>query len=147
MAEKRRVEDFPSGHDGKGYIRLNGSIVDAFWIKKVNARIEPIVEDARPLGQRTRQHAQRGINITGDLTYSNPSDEFLKAYRSYKNGGSSPEITLQYYSESSTDEYDRVEVTLTGVILASITMGDLDDTNDNTATHDSTFTANDYDIV
>lgn len=147
MADEIRVQDFPSGHDGKAYINLNGDRVEAFWIKKINARLEPIVENSRPLGQRMTQNAVRGLAGKGDMTYCNATTAFLKAYREYKNGGDLPDVDLQYYSDAETGEYDRVEVSLSGVILATIGMGALDDSSDNTQTQDSAFTFDDYDIL
>lgn len=147
MANDIRVQNIPSGHDGKAYISLNGDRVEAFVIKKINARLEPVVENSRPLGQRMTQNALRGLAGKGDLTYCNTTTAFLKAMRSYKNGGDAPDIDLQYYSDADTGEYDRVEVSMAGVILATVGMGALDDSNDNMQTQDSAFTFDDFDIL
>ena len=142
-----KVKDLPSGHDGKAYISLNGERVEAFYIKKINAKIESIVESSRPLGQRMMQNAIRGMKGTGDITYCNTTTAFLEAYRDYKNGGDAPEIEIQYYSDSPTGAFDRIEVLLSRVILANVGMGTLDDTSDSTQTQESTFTFDDYDIL
>jgi hypothetical protein len=147
LSSELKVKDLPSGHDGKAYISLNGDRVDAFYIKKISAKLEPIVENSRPLGQRMTQNALRGLKGTGDLTYCNTTPAFIKAYRNYKNGGDAPDIDLQYYSDSPTDAFDRIEVSLSGVILANVGMGALDDSNDNAQTQDSTFTFDDFDLI
>jgi hypothetical protein len=145
--DKYKLQDIPSGHDGKAYISINGERVEAFWIKAIEAKAEPIVDSIRPLGQVMTQNAIRGIKGTGNIEYYHTSKELLKAYRDYKNGGDAPEIDIQYYSDSPTGAFDRQEVFLSNVILASVGAGALDDTNDSAQTHKTTFTFDDFDII
>lgn len=143
--DKTRLQNLPSGHDGEAYLNLNGNVVEAFKIAKVSAKLEPIVEEKQLLSNRIQQHAVRGLKGTGDLSYYNTTTALLKAYRTYKNGGSLPDITLQYYSDGGV--YDRVEVTLSGVILAAILMGTLDDSSTDAQKGDSSFTFDDFDLI
>ena len=145
--DKIRLQDIPSGHDGEAYIRLNGSIVPAFKISKISAHTEAIVENRRFLNSMMEQNAQRGIKGAGDMTYYNTTAAFIKAMRDYKNGGSLPDISAQYYSDSKSSEYDRIGVTLSGVILANVGFGALDDGSDNAQTQDTSFTFNDFDLI
>jgi len=145
--DKTRLQNLPTGHDGEAYITLNGNVVEAFKIAKIGGKLEPVVEEKQLLGQRMTQHAVRGLKGTGDISYYNTTDAFIRAYRNYKNGGSVPEITAQYYSDPGTSEYDRIEVTVTGVILASVMMGALDDSSTDAQKMDSSFTFDDFDLI
>lgn len=143
--DKTRLQNLPTGHDGEAYITLGGNVVEAFKIAKISGKLEPVVEEKQLLGNRMTQHAIRGLKGTGDMSYYNTTDAFIKAYRNYKNGGAVPVITAQYYSDSG--EYKRIEVTLTGVILASVTTGALDDSSTDAQKMDSSFTFDDFDLI
>ena len=41
---KTRLQDVFSGHDGEAFIRLNGSVVPAFQVSKITAKLEAVVE-------------------------------------------------------------------------------------------------------
>ena len=141
------MQDVPSGGDGKAYFTLNGRRVDAFQIAKISGTLEPIIENKKFLGERMQQNAVRGAKGTGDMTYYNTSKEFIKAWRDYKNGGAVPDIDLQYYSDAGTGVYDRVEVTMSGVIPAKVPFGALDDSSNDAQKLDTSFTFDDFDVL
>lgn len=145
--DKTRLQNLPTGHDGEAYITLDGNIVEAFKIAKIAGKLEPVVEEKKLLGNRMTQHAIRGLKGTGDMSYYNTTDAFIKAYRDYKNGGAVPVITAQYYSDPGSGNYNRIAVTLTGVILASVTTGALDDSSTDAQKMDSSFTFDDFDLI
>lgn len=147
MSKKINLQDVPSGGDGKAYITLNGSRVDAFRIAKITGKLEPDVEEKKFLGERMSQHAVRGLKGTGDMSYYQLSATFIKAWREYKNGGSVPDIELQYYSDAGTKNSNRVEVVMTGVIPANIPFGALDDSSNDAQKHDTSFTFDDFDEI
>ncbi len=147
MSKKVNLQDVPSGGDGKAYITLNGSRVAAFQIAKISGKVEPLTENKKFLGDRFQQTAVRGVKGTGDMSYYNTTSAFIKAWRNYKNGGSVPEIELQYYSDAKTGKYDRVEVIMTGVIPANVPFGTLDDSSADAQKLDTSFTFNDFDLV
>ena len=145
MSSKKRLQDLPSGGEGTGYLYLNGSIVKAFMLKKITPTVEGIVKNQKFLGERVESNAVRGIKITGDITYYNTSTKLKKAIRDYKNGTAEyPDLTVQYYAENAA--YGREEITLSGVILAKVPLGGLDDSSDDATTQESSFTAEDFDI-
>lgn len=147
MSTNVRLQDVPSGGDGKAYFTLNGTRQDAFLIAKISGKLEPIVENKKLLGAIMQQNAVRGVKGTGDMSYYNTSAAFIKAWRDYKNGGSVPKIELQYYSDSGTGVYDRVEVVMAGVIPASIPFGALDDSSTDAQKLDTSFTFDDFDVL
>lgn len=139
------LQDIPAGHDGKGYITINGVVDEAFKIKTIKPKVEFTMQAQQFLGSNIEDNAVRGMKITGDLTYYNTSSKLKSAARAYKNGGSYPNITLQYYSENSA--LGREEITLTGVKLATIALGGLDDTSSDATTQETSFTANGFDLT
>ncbi|WP_042436341.1 phage tail tube protein [Faecalispora jeddahensis] len=144
---KTRLQDVFSGHDGEAFIRLNGSIVPAFKISKITAKLEAVVENRRFLNDPMEQAAQRGLKGSGDMTYYHTTPALIRAARDYKNGGEAPDISLQFYSDSKSSKLDRISVTLSGVILANVGFGALDDGSDNAQTIDTSFTFNDFDLA
>ncbi|TQI69005.1 phage tail tube protein [Clostridium sp. KNHs216] len=144
---KQRLQDVPSGGDGKAYFNLNGSRLDAFRIAKITGKLEPIVEEKKFLGDRMQQHAVRGLKGTGDMSYYQVTAEFIKAWRDYKNGGDVPDIELQYYSDPETSNSERVEVVMTGAIPANIPFGALDDSSNDAQKLDTSYTFDDFDVL
>jgi len=144
---KDRLQDYFAGHDGAGYVTLNGSIVPAFSIAKITAKLEPVVENKQLLGTNMTQNAVRGLKGTGDLSYYHTTDAFIKAMRTYKNGGAFPDIKIQFYSDSASSQYDRIEVTLSNVIFASVGLGSVDDSSSDAQKLDTSFTFDDFDLV
>jgi Protein of unknown function (DUF2001). len=139
------LQDIPAGRDGTGYMSLNGTIDEAFKIKIIKPKTEFTMQNQQFLGSNIEDNAVRGMKITGDLTYYNTSSKLKEAIRRYKNGGSYPDITIQYYSESAA--LGREEITLTGVKLATVPLGGLDDTSSDATVQESTFTANNFDFA
>lgn len=142
--DKIRAQDLPTGVNGTGYMNINGSIVEAFKLKKVAAKYEMTVQSQLFLGSNIEEAAARGSKITGDISFYNTSSKLKSAMRSYQNGGSYPDITIQYYSETSA--LGREEITLTGVILATVPLGGLDDSSSDATVQESSFTANHFDM-
>jgi len=143
--EKTILSTVPSGHDGKGYVTLNGRVLPAFVIRKIDARFEAIKENVRFLGDRVEQSAVRGGRVTGDISYAHVTTALIDAMRAYKDGGDYPDITIQYYVENSAR--GRSEVVMTGCIIDTIGFGAVDDGSDNSIVTDSAFTANDFDVL
>lgn len=143
--DKTRLQGIPSGHDGQGYIRLNGRQISAFKIAACRAQADAIKESRRFLGERMEQNAVRGLRGTGNLSYYHVTDDFIRAMRDFKNGGNYPDITLQYYSESAA--VDRIGVTLSGVVFENVPFGALDDENDNAQKLETAFSFDDFDLT
>lgn len=144
MSNSIKLQDIPSGHDGTGYITINGQVDEAFKIKKITPKVEFTVQNQQFLGSNVEQNAVRGMKITGDISYYNASSVLKTAARAYQNGGKYPNISIQYYAENDT--LGREEITLDGVILASIPLGGLDDGSTDATVQESSFTANSFDI-
>ena len=125
---KERLAHIPSGHDGNGFISIDGKVIPAFKIAKVTAKLEAVKDSKRFLGDVMTQNVVRGLNGSGDISYYHKTAALIDAMKQYKETGVYPEITLQYYSESPSE--GRCEVILTGVVLDSTPFGALDDGSD-----------------
>ena len=140
-----KINAIPSGHDGNGYVTINGRVLPAFKMQKIRPDVEMIIDSKRFLGDRVEQNAPRGMRIGGDLSYYHTTSAFIEAIKEYKNGGDYPDINIQYYTE--TAERGRSEILLSGVVLKNVPLGELDDGNDNAVVIDTTFSADDFDVI
>ena len=66
-------DSIPTGHDGKAYLMVDGRRYEAFLVSKMSINFETIPDEKRFLQERMTQHAARGGNITGSITYYNLS--------------------------------------------------------------------------
>lgn len=102
LARTRRLSDIPTGHDGKAYLMVDGRRYEAFLVSKMSINFETIPDEKRFLQERMTQHAARGGNITGSITYYNCTSALVKAIEDWKNGGADyPDITIQAYASVS----------------------------------------------
>ena len=146
LARTRRLRDIPTGHDGNAYLTVDGRRYDAFLISKMNIGFETIADEKRFLEELMTQHAARGGNITGSVTYYNCTSAFVKAVEAWKNGEAEyPDITIQSYSKVAG--IGRQEILATGVILKNIGLLTLDDGSDTASTFDSDLTADDFQTI
>ena len=145
MKRKESLRNVPSGHDGSGFITINGRVVPGFLVSKLSVKADTIVSSKRFLGERVSQNAPRGLDITGNLSYYHKTAALMKAIEDYKNGGEYPEITIQSWAEVA--KTGRCEVLLTDVILKSIGLGGLDDGSDDATVFDTDITADDFHII
>ncbi len=139
------LQAMPSGHDGEGFITINGNLYPAFKYAKLSLKADAVTENKRFLNQRTTQTAVRGLNITGSISYYACTSALIEAIRAYKDGGEYPEITIQGWAGVSGT--GRCEVLASGVVINSIGLLTLDDSSDSASLHESDITANDFDIL
>ncbi|SDN15255.1 phage tail tube protein [Acetanaerobacterium elongatum] len=145
MSEFMRLQDMLSGHDGNVYITLNGKILPAGMIGKIEAKEKKTVESKRPLGQRVIQHAVRGVEYTLSATLYHITSAFIEAAKAYKDTGVSPEITVQVYNENPVQ--GRSEILLRNVIFNETLFAKLDDSSDDSLSVDTDGTFDDFDII
>lgn len=142
---KVRLRDIPAGHDGNGYIDINGTVYPALKIAKITPKSEAIKDNKRFLDERVEQNAVRGAKHSFDLDYYMASSVLLEAIRAYENGGDYPDITIQYFSRAAGR--GRQEIMLTGVILDSTGFGALDDGSDTSQVHSTSGTFDEWEII
>lgn len=143
--DKVKLQNIPAGHDGTGYVTVNGQVLAAFRLARISAQLDVTKETRRFLGERMAQNAVRGMAGSGNVAYYHTTGAFAKALKDYQNGANYPNITIHYYAENA--ERGRCEVVLRGVILDVVSFGALDDGTDDSIINESAFSFNDFDIV
>ena len=144
--DKVKLSGIPAGHDGNGYITMNGGVVAAFRIAKISAQLDVTKESRRFLGEVMTQNAARGMAGSGSVSYYHTTAALADAMKNYQNGGGYPELTLQYYAQTPNGQ-KRCEVVLRGVILDAVSFGALDDGSDDSIINESAFSFDDFDII
>lgn len=141
----RELRNMPSGHDGDGYVSIDGRQLDAFVLSKMELKAEVITSSRRFLRERVTQNAARGVSVSGTMAYYAVTTALAEAVEQYKNGGAFPEITVQGFAEVAG--VGRCEVLVTGVLPKSILLVSFDDTKDDETVCETEFTANDFQII
>lgn len=144
--DKVKLSSIPAGHDGNGYITLDGGVVAAFRIAKISAQLDVTKESRRFLGEVMTQNAARGMAGSGSVSYYHTTVALIDAMKDYQNGGGYPELTLQYYAEAPGSK-GRCEVVLRNVVLDAVSFGALDDSSDDAMMNESAFSFDDFDII
>lgn len=142
--EKTVLSAIPSGHDGDGYITVDGKVLAAFRISHISAKLDVVKEKRRFLGERMTQNAARGVSGSGKLSYYHTTTALIDAMKQYSTGGKYPDITIQYHAQS---ELGRCEVALRKVVIENISFGALDDGSDSAIINDSDFTFDGFDVI
>ena len=141
---KKLLSGIPSGHDGDGYVTINGKVCAAFKISSVSAEVKVITEKRRFLGERMTQNAPRGMEGKGKIAYYHTTAALIDAMKNYREGGSYPNITIQYYSDGDDG---RCEVVLRKVVIDSVSFGLIDDESDKAVINESGFSFDDFDVI
>ncbi len=141
---KKMLSGIPSGHDGDGYVTINGKVCAAFKISSVSAEVKVINEKRRFLGERMVQNAPRGMEGKGKVAYYHTTSDLIDAMKDYREGGEYPNITIQYYADG---EDGRCEVVLRKVVIDSVGFGVINDTSDEAIVNESGFTFDDFDVI
>ena len=141
---KKMLSGIPSGHDGDGYVTINGKVCAAFKIASVSAEVKVINEKRRFLGERMVQNAPRGMEGKGKVSYYHTTSALIDAMKKYREGREYPNITVQYYADSDDG---RCEVVLRKVVMDSVSFGLIDDDSDEVIINESTFTFDDFDVI
>lgn len=142
---KAQLRDMPTKHDGEGYVTVNGEVLVGFKIAKLSIKTETVSTQKRFLNERVEQNAARGLKISGSLSFYACTKAFIQAVENFKNGGEYPDISIQGWAKVNNKE--RTEILVTGVILSSQTMIDLDDSADDEVVSECDMTANDFQVI
>lgn len=141
---KKMLSGIPSGHDGDGYVTINGKVCAAFKISSVSAEVKVINEKRRFLGERMVQNAPRGMEGRGKVAYYHTTSALIDAMKDYREGDEYPNITIQYYADGNDG---RCEVVLRKVVMDSVSFGLIDDDSDEAIINESEFSFDDFDVI
>lgn len=140
-----KLKNIPTGHDGNGYVIVDGKVEQGFQITKVSAQLDVARESRRFLGDVMAQNAARGMAGSGSISYCHCTTALMDALRAYKDGEGYPDITVQYWVENG--DQGRCEVVLRGVVLDTVAFGALDDDSEEIIVNESAFSFDDFDII
>ena len=69
--------DTVSGHEGKGFITIDGHNREAFGLSKFKTDLELTVSEKRMLGHRMTQHKVTGAKGSGSMTMYHMNSEMI----------------------------------------------------------------------
>lgn len=142
--EKTVLSAIPAGHDGDGYITVDGKVEAAFRIAKISAQLDIVEDKHRFLGERMTQHTARGVSGSGKISYYHTTSALIDAMKKFSRGEEYPDITIQYYSQRGSS---RLEIALRGVVLESVPFGALNDESDKAIVNESDFSFDGFDVI
>ena len=142
--EKTVLSAIPAGHDGNGYITVDGKVLAAFRIAEISAQLDIVEDKHRFLGERMTQHTARGMAGSGKIGYYHTTSALIDAMKKYSNGGDYPDITIQYYAQRGES---RFEVALRKVVIKNVSFGALSDNSDKAIVNESEFTFDGFDVI
>lgn len=132
--------DTVSGHEGKGYITINGKNREAFELSKWSAELELIISEKRMLGHRVTQHKVTGAKGTGSMTMYHMNSELLNYAQKYLKTGKFTGFTMLVIEDDEQSTVGSQEVAYYGVIPSKFPSSYLDDSSDDGLTFDTDFT-------
>lgn len=144
---KTLYTDTVSGHEGKGFITINGKNREAFELSKFSAEVELTVSEKRMLGHRFTQHKVTGAKGTGSMTMFHMNSEMLNYARKYLKTGGFTGFTMLVIQDDEGSTVGSQEVAYYGVIPAKLPGSYLDDSSDDGQTFDTDFTYDNFEVL
>lgn len=141
-----RAADTISGQEGKATAKINGQIVDMFYIKTLEATVEKNKEEVRTLGKRGVQHKTIGWSGSGSMTVYYVTSDFLNMAKDYVKNGLDTYFTITIENNDPTSTIGAQIVTLYDVNIDSIPITKLD-VEDSVLEFDLDFTFSDMDVL
>lgn len=140
-----QLSDTISSKEGKAFITIDGQNRELFEISSLKAQLDLTIQARNMLGHRMTQHKVVGAEGTGSMTMYFMNSDMLKIAIGYIKDGKIPDIKLQVKNEDNQSTIGKQEIMLTGVLLATIPVTNLDDQSDDPITVDTDFTFDDID--
>lgn len=144
---KTLYTDTVSGHEGKGFITIDGKNREAFELSKFSAEIELTVSEKRMLGHRMTQHKVTGAKGSGSMTMYHMNSEMLNYAQKYLKTGTFTGFTMLVIQDDEQSTVGSQEVAYYGVIPAKLPSSYLDDSSDDGLTFDTDFTYESSEIL
>ncbi|NLG92546.1 MAG: phage tail tube protein [Clostridiales bacterium] len=144
---KTLYSDTVSGHEGKGYITIDGHNREAFELSKFTAEIELTVSEKRMLGHRMTQHKVTGAKGTGSMTMYHMNSEMINYAKKYLKNGTFTGFTMLVVQDDEGSTVGKQEIAYYGVIPTKLPGSNLDDSSDDGVTFDTDFTFDSFEIL
>ncbi len=115
-----KAGDTISGQEGKATAKINGQIVDMFYIKTLEATVEKNKLEVRTLGKRGVQHKTTGWTGTGSMTIYYVTSDFVRMAKDYVKNGVDTYFTITIENNDPTSTIGVQTVTLYDVNIDAI---------------------------
>lgn len=115
-----KAGDTISGQEGKATAKINGQIVDMFYIKTLEATVEKNKLEVRTLGKRGVQHKTTGWTGTGSMTIYYVTSDFVRMAKDYVKNGVDTYFTITIENNDPTSTIGVQTVTLFDVNIDAI---------------------------
>lgn len=119
-------KDTINGSEGSAYITIDGNVELAFYIKKLDAKIEKKKSEGKTLGNRATQHKPNGWNGTGTMTIYYITSVFRKMMLDYIRTGKDTYFTIQVVNDDPTSGVGKQTAILRKVNIDSVEFTKLD---------------------
>lgn len=141
-----KAGDTISGQEGKATAKINGQVVDMFYIKTIEATVEKNKIEVRTLGKRGVQHKTTGWSGTGSMTVYYVTSDFVRMAKEYVKNGKDTYFTITIENYDPTSTIGTQTVTLFDVNIDSIPIAKLS-VEDEVLECDMDFTFQDLDLT
>lgn len=141
-----RAGDTISGQEGKATATINGSVVDMFYLKDLEATLEKNKTEVKTLGKRGVQNKAAGWTGTGSMTLYYVTSTFRKLAVQYAKTGKDTNFDITVVNEDPGSTVGKQTVVLYNCNLDSVVLAKLD-VESETLDESIDFTFDDVDIL
>lgn len=141
-----KAGDTISGQEGKAIAKINGQVVDMFYIKTLEATMEKNKIEVRTLGKRGVQHKTTGWSGTGSMTVYYVTSDFVRMANEYAKNGVDTNFTITIENHDPTSTIGTQSVTLFDVNIDSYPVTKIS-VEDEVLEFDLDFTFEDLDLT
>jgi hypothetical protein len=121
-----RAGDTISGQEGKATATINGSVVDMFYLKDLEATLEKNKAEIKTLGKRGVQSKAAGWKGTGSMTLYYVTTAFRKLAVQYAKTGVDTNFTITIVNDDPGSTVGKQTVVLYNCNLDSVILAKLD---------------------
>lgn len=141
-----RAGDTLSGQEGKATATINGSIVDMFYLKDLEATLEKNKAEVKALGKRSVQNKATGWSGTGSMTLYYMTSTFRKLAIQYAKTGVDTYFDITVVNNDPGSSVGKQTIVLYNCNVDSVILAKLDVEAD-TLDESIDFTFDDVDML
>lgn len=141
-----RSSDTISGQEGRATAKIDGNVVDLFFIKNLEANFEKTKTEVKTLGHRGVQHKATGWSGSGSMTIYYVTSLFRKLAYKFAKTGVDTYFNITITNEDPTSTVGKQTLTLINCNIDSTVLAKLD-TDADTLEEDLDFTFEDFELT
>jgi hypothetical protein len=140
------ADEVISGREGEILVNIEGNIITAAEIKKIEAKAVKVKNPFKVIGKRTEQNKTTGAVCTGTMTMYYGNTLWAKLTEDYIKTGKDIFFSILLTNEDPSIALGAQRIRLNGVNLNEVVIASLDADTD-FLTQDVAFTFDDFDIL